>query len=252
MTPAAPVMAVALIASLAGCVDTGNGPAEADLYVQGVSARTFAVRDGWEVDLEQAKLAFGPLTLCPGVSAGELCQTARAEWLDSAVVDALSSRATRAGEIIGSRGAVHSWMYDLGYVSLLSKAEPFETEAARELGERSVVVEGCAHKEQRQLCFEIGLAVMQSGETEQGVPLVRVSGEQRVVAEFGDVSRLTLRFDPQRWLETIDFEQLAEDAGCTASCEDVIVVESNTQAARALRSALENTARPELDWTRDN
>src|SRR5690606_9169614 len=172
----------------------------------------------------------------------------RAEWLDATVVDALSTRARRVGQLIGNRGEVRSWMYDLGYVSLLSTAEPFETQAARELGGLSVLVTGCASQGARRVCFEIGTQVVQSSEAEQGVPVVRVSGDKAAVAQFGDISRLTLSFDPQQWLATVDFEQLITEAGCDTSCEQVIIAATDAQATRALRSAVENTARPTLEW----
>ena len=77
------------------------------------------------VTIDRADLAFGPLYLCAGATAGDLCDTARFEWLDSAVVDTTLSDPVKVGELSGVTGTVRSWMYDLGLSSQLTREAPF-------------------------------------------------------------------------------------------------------------------------------
>ena len=237
----------AVLSLTSSCVDTGSASAAADLYLQGTRPGALQARDGWELELQRAELAFGPLTLCPGTTPGELCETARAEWVGTALVDALDEDAKRVGQLVGSRGPVGSWMYDLGIVSLLSRSEAFESDAARALGGYSALLAACATKDEREVCFEVGVRVVQSSEAEQGIPVVRVSGD-RSHPDFGRAKRLTLRFDPAAWTTTIDIERLMAEAKCEASCAEMVSVSDDSQTARALRSALENVVRPDVEW----
>ncbi len=229
------------------CVDTGVSSTSAELFVAGDTSLAISARDGWQLTLERAQLAFGPLWLCPGNTAGELCDVARAEWLESVVVDALDDKANSVGEIWGNAGAVRSWMYDYGLVSRLTHKEPYRTEAADVLDGNSVRIRGCATKEVRKLCFELELPVAQSTTAEQGVPVVRVSGNGSALAHFGSVRRVTALFDAADWLQTVDFEALALQQACEQDCA-VVELDADSQAGRAVRSALEGTARPELVW----
>lgn len=232
------------------CLDTGVDVASAELRVRGDTASTIAARDGWVVTLQHAKIAFGPLWLCPGNTAGELCDVARGEWLDSVVVDALDNETKVAGEMWGHEGEVRSWMYDYGLVSLLTAKEPFRSEAAKELGGNSVELRGCATKEMRtEVCFSLALPVSQSTEAERGVAVVRVSGGGQALARFGQVRRLTATFDAATWLGAVDFEALSALQTCEPGC-DVLELGADSQAARAVRSALEASARPKLQWRR--
>lgn len=231
------------------CVDAGTSMKSVELRVAGNTRSVIPARNGWQVTLERARLAFGPLWLCAGKTAGELCDVARAEWLDAVVVDALDDEAKTVGELWGSEGDVRSWMYDYGLVSLLTTPKPHRTEAANNLGGNSVDVVGCASKQEQRVCFALRLPVAQSTAAEQGVPVVRVSGNGNVLTYFGTDQRLTLVFDAADWVGTIDFDGLPAANGCEGDCEPV-ALEADSQAARAVRSALEGTARPELVWKR--
>lgn len=231
---------------LVGCVDTGTNVHEVGLWVNGRADNRFEGRDGWTLTLERASLAFGPLTLCPGTSAGEFCETARGEWVDAVVVDALDERARRVGSVIGTTGAVSSWMYDYGLVSVLTQSDLYETKAARQLGGNSVQVAGCADKDGVSICFTMAVRIAQNAEVERGVPVVRVSSEPGPT-DFGQTQRLAFAFDPQAWLSGVDFEALRAEQTCETDCAPV-VLDGETQAGRAVQIALAASARPELSW----
>ena len=236
---------------VAGCVDTGATEVNAELRVVGATDLVVNARNGWQVMLDEALVVFGPLWLCAGTTAGELCETARAEWLDATVVDALDDAEQRVGQLVGSEGEVRSWMYDYGLVSRLTEVDPWITPAAKTLNGNSVRLAGCATLEAKQLCFNLELPIAQGAAAEQGVPVVRVSGSKRVLATFGKVQQLTAGFNAAEWISTIDFDSLYFENGCDVGCE-VISITAENQAARAVRSALEGTARPTLDWAEEH
>ncbi len=233
---------------LTACVDSSVAMRDIELRVAGMEATAFDGRDEWTIELDRARLAFGPVTLCPGRSAGEFCESARGEWIDAVVVDGLEPKAKRAGDLVGTSGPVLSWMYDYGLVSLLTHKAPYVTEAADDLGGNSVQLRGCAFKAERRVCFELSAPVSQTTETEQGVPVVRVSGIQGV-SDLTQISSLTATFDPRDWVATIDFEALTLGQQCEAEC-DVGRLAADSQGVRAVQSALAGTARPQLSWKR--
>ncbi|MGB1698880.1 MAG: hypothetical protein ACPHRO_02925, partial [Nannocystaceae bacterium] len=84
--------ALALALFSAGCLDTGQQRAEVPLSVAGTAgAGTVLTEGGVSLSVDRADLAFGPLYLCPGNTAGDLCDVARMEWLDATVVDTLDA-----------------------------------------------------------------------------------------------------------------------------------------------------------------
>lgn len=237
------VLGLALSSS---CVDTGTVVTDVELRLRGTRTEAFQGRDGWTVELTAARLAFGPLSLCPGNSAGAFCNTARGEWLDSAVVDALDEMSHGVGDLVATSGPVHSWMYDYGLVSLLTRPDLYVTDAARELGNHSVDIVGCAQRQQQRVCFQIRTDVSQSDDTEKGVPVVRVNDVDEI-DNLASAERLTLTFDAREWVGGIDFQRMAADSACEAQCEPTLI-QPDSQAARAVRIALAGSARPSLKW----
>lgn len=235
-----------LVWLLTGCVDSGTNVHEVGLWVNGRADNRFEGRDGWTITLARAELAFGPVTLCPGTSAGEFCESARGEWVDAVVVDALHGEARRVGSVVGTTGPVLSWMYDYGLVSVLTQTDLYETKAARELDGNSVEIEGCADKAEASLCFTLAVRLGQNAEVERGVPVVRVSGEPGL-ADFGQTKRFAFGFDPQTWLSGVDFEALGATQTCETDCAP-LVLDGETQAGRAVQIALAASGRPKLSW----
>jgi hypothetical protein len=277
-----------LIGLLSGCGDTGQEHVGVPLYVAGTDASegVFAA-DGVPVVVERADLAFGPLYLCAGSQAGDLCDTARLEWLDSVVVDMTDPEPVRAGKLAGETGQVRSWMYDLGISSLLTQRDPFVLEAAAELGGVSLVLAGRAQVEGVELPFRAELPIQLEEENELGIPIVRSRpGEASPHEVRSDESGLLVRFDSKGWIQGMDFGAYIEDERCAAGgrelvcagnveqrctpdgngletrdcaafgevcvanegCVERVIIETGTQAYRSLRSALATGERPRFQW----
>lgn len=237
--------AIAALALSCACLDSGQTAVEIPLLAAGTSAgEPFPAGNGWTIELQQAALAFGPLYLCAGYQAGALCETARAEWLESAVVDVLSPDARPVGSLQGVSGTVRSWMYDLGITSLLTQQQPLVSAAAQSLAGSSVHIAGIARKDEQVLSFALELAVRQEEATEVGVSVVRKSGSDLFEHELsGDEAGLTVRFAAQPWVRNIDFDALASRPTPAAQ------LAPDSQALRALRSALVAGERPAFEWS---
>ncbi|MEY4544715.1 MAG: hypothetical protein RL685_910 [Pseudomonadota bacterium] len=237
------------------CLDTGQDRASVPLRLAGATPSVLELASAWSVELSRAELAFGPLYLCPGFQAGSLCEIARLEWTESAVVDGLDPSARDAGLLKGATGPVRSWMYDLGISSLLTQQQPLALSAALELGNNSVRVEGIARNGVHAIPFLVELPVQQEEQTEVGVSVVRKSGSDRFEHDVtGDEAALTVRFDPAGWVQDIDFDALVEDAPCGtgaggSGCVDQVRFAPDSQGYRAVRGALTAGERPAFEWS---
>ena len=229
---------------LTGCMDASTREIAVPVEVAGSDAGAFIEgRDGWQVALSRADVAFGPLYLCSGVKAGDLCETARAEWTGSVLFDALDASPQRAGMLDGSSGVARSWMYDHGVTSLLTKQEPLVLDAAEQLGGSSVVIEGSAQRGDVTLTFRAAITVQQEEETEIGVPVIRKSASDAFEHEItGDEAWLLVRFDARPWVSDVDFTSLAEEEATD------LTFEPDGQAFRAIRNAVVAGERPTFEW----
>lgn len=239
-----------------GCGATGQDRVELELRVAGSAGTELQTRDGTVLTLTRADLAFGPLYVCPGNQAGELCDTARLEWLDSTVIDLLDERSKRAGALLGVTGPVRSWMYDLGLPSTLTRDEPLVSSAAKKLGGVSLRVEGNAAVDAVQVPFTLAVAVRQGTDTERGVPVIRKSNSERFAHEVSTTDRnLLVRFDAHPWFANVDFAELVEsecEDGLPEGCPEVLVVPEDSRAERAVQNAVTSGARPEFKWNSRN
>ena len=236
-----PAIGVALLLSSAGCLDTGQERATIPLRVAGtLPEEPVAGVNGWSIELSRADLAFGPLYLCAGSRAGALCETARLEWVDSAVVNVLAAEDREVGALHGVTGTVRSWMYDLGITSLLTQQRPVSLSASEELAGNSVILEGVARKEQLAIPFLFEIPIQQ--ETEIGVSVVRKSGSDRFDHEVtGEEPALTLRFDARPWVRDIDFESIVESGELRFA--------PDSQGYRALENAIVAGEPPAFEWS---
>jgi hypothetical protein len=235
------------VAVASGCVDTGQERVALPLLLGGsASEAPIAAAGGVSVELERAELAFGPLYLCAGALAGDNCETARLEWLESVVIDARSEALVDAGLLTGVSGPVRSGMYDLGIASLSTSSEPLVLPAAASLGGSSVRLAGVATREDARVPFELELALQQGDDAEIGVSVVRVSdlpGFEHDVT--GDEAALIVRFDARPWLSDMDFSS-ALAPGSVAG--QIARFDAESQPARALRAALLSGPRPTFEW----
>ena len=238
--------AIALFCTSA-CVDTAQDQVVVPLSVAGTDSSGLVAAGNIPVTLDRADLAFGPLYLCSGPTAGDLCDVARLEWLDSVVVDATDPAPTQAGELEGLSGVVLSWMYDLGISSQLTRTEPFVLEAAETLGGVSLVISGQAEVDGTPVGFSASVAAQQTNDTEIGVPIVRRSLSEVFNRDVTpDEPGLLIRFDPQPWLAGVDFRALRDTSCGMGPCE--VTIEDETEAFRSIRNALVSGTRPTFEW----
>ena len=272
---------------IVGCAEMPQERVELPLLLKGVDlSAPISAKQDVNVTLDRAELAFGPLYLCAGATAGHLCETARLEWLGSAVVDMTSPEAQRVGALSGVTGSVRSWMYDLGISSQLTQLEPFTLDAARELDNSSLILEGDAQVGEITIPFRAKVSVQQTEMTELGVPVVRKGTSTPFFQEVtGAEEGLMIQFDPSAWVRTLDFSTYVRSDTCEVdgeplvcrgteelSCEGAEVTSSRDCAAdgeiclprtgcashlevspdsqlyRALRNALMSGARPSFQW----
>ena len=277
------------ISSALSCADTGQERVDIPLYLAGTSVTgPVSAVGGLAVTIESADLAFGPLYLCAGNTAGDLCETARLEWLDTAVVDTMDDSAMAVGKVSGVTGSVRSWMYDLGISSQLTRPEPYVLEAAKDLGDASFVIEGSVLISGVELPFSAKVPIEQKDTNELGIPVIRKGSQSKFFHEVtGTEQRLTLSFDASVWVSHIDFLPYLEDADCGSSdavivcdeqveltcdldasvverrdcsemgqvcvkgrgCIDELVLEEGSETYRSLAIALTTTGRPTFMWT---
>lgn len=224
-----------LLIALCACVETGQERVSLPLYLAGSGMTSpLTAAGGIAVDVERAELAFGPLYLCAGNTAGELCETARMEWLESSVVDLTSAAPVESGQLSGISGPVRSFMYDLGISSQLTRDEPYVLPAAQALGGASLRVSGSAQLGGGTVAFEAQLAVQQTEGTEPGVPVVRKSTSDMFVHEVTATERgLLVRFDGAAWLRTMDLRSYLEDASCSEGGAPIVCAQSIEQTCAA-------------------
>lgn len=282
-------LALALVAvSGAACVETAQNRTGVPLLVAGTDTPQAVIAVGEvPITIARADLAFGPLYLCAGATAGALCDTARLEWLEAVVVDTTAAEPKPAGTLVGTTGNVQSWMYDLGISSQLARAEPFVLEAAQELGGASLVVAGSALVEAIELPFVASVPIQQTEDTEPGVPVVRKSTSDPFFRDIGvGETGLVVRFDPAVWVRALDFRPYVAADVCAPTapaivcdgtlerrckgdtelsnrdcseleqvclpdqgCAERLSIEPGTEAYRSLRNAIVSGRRPSFEWT---
>jgi hypothetical protein len=257
MTSLAPKWARCALAAwfagaLSGCGDVGQSEAEVPLYVSGSQlAPSMTVVGDVTLDIDRAELAFGPLYLCAGAQAGEMCDAARLEWLGSVRIDLKDPEPRRAGALSGTTGPVRSWMYDLGISSQLTHDEPFVLDAAQELGGASLVVEGRASQGGSEVPFVVAVLVRQGADVEGGVPVVRKgTGDVFSHDVTGAEPGLWVRFDASAWLSKLDLRAELTDRACVAldDCSEPVRLAPDGLAYRGLHNAVVSGRRPALDW----
>ncbi len=235
------------------CVDAPQDEVSLELVASGMEVDELGLGDGLSLSLSRADLAFGPLYLCPGTQAGELCDTARLEWTQSAVVDVLDSEPQSLGRLLGVTGPIRSYMFDYGISSLLTQERPQILDAAEQLDGASLVLSGEAILDGTAVPFSVGVVVEQSEDTESGVPVVRKSTTERFDFEVTvDSRRFTVAFRPESWFSSVSREHFDDainpddcEIGVDESCEE-IEFDPDSSLARVIGQALSAGRRPEF------
>ncbi len=236
-----PLGALPICALLVGCGEAPQSEHSLELVARAAEPSVVVLADGSEVTLERAVVAFGPLYLCPGTSAGEACDVARFEWQGSAVVNLLDASDQSLGELSGATGSVHSWMFDYGVTSLLTRAEPFVSSAAKELGEVSLVVEGSALVSGSAISFSLEVLVSQGADVERGVQVVRSSSVDGFDHEVTvDTEKLLVEFDVLPWLRVLSGSDFCPEN----ACESTIALPPGSPAAARVAQAMVAGVRP--------
>ena len=270
------------------CFDTSQDYAKVALYVSGTAVQSpLPLEGGEELTMSRADLAFGPLYLCAGKTAGDLCDTARLEWLDSVIVNTLDATPKKVGDLTGVTGTVLSWMYDLGISSQLTQGDPIPLQSAQELNNSSFSLAGTVTYQGISLPFRVEVPIQQNENTELGVPVVRKGSSDRFeydVTSQGET--LTIKFDPRVLTKNLNFRpyftsaecepdgpdivcdgtkeyrcgedgQITEETDCSEfdqvclpndGCATELVIEQDSSNYRGLRNALLSGTRPEFLW----
>ena len=273
---------------ISGCVDTGQEYAKTALFVSGSDlSAPITSSDGSSIKIDRADIAFGPLYLCAGKSAGHLCDTARLEWLDSAIVDTTLTEPTQIGELNGVTGTVRSWMYDLGISSQLTRQEPFVLDAAEQLGGSSFVLEATATVRGIEIPMVAEVAVKQTSDTELGVPVIRKSISEPFFRDItNNDEQLLITFDSSQWLKELSLIKYVSFEVCTSSsaatvcdglierscegdieksnrncgdfgqvclsglgCQEKLDISTDDEAVRNIRNSILSGTRPSFSWT---
>lgn len=208
---------VGSVGSLSSCSPASQEPVELTLQARGTDTASLTLNDGTVLELTDARLAFGPLTLCPGQQSGALCDTARLEWLDAGVIDLLDGSTKALGTLHGSTGTVRSYMYDLGYVSLLTEDQPMALPATEELDDASFVAHGRAivPSGSSPVPFSIKLRANQTDATDRGQPLVRLTGPPGFPVDVSRTSKsIRYTFEVSELLDGLRAATFYEETTC--------------------------------------
>ena len=226
---------------LAGCGDTGGGPVSVPLMGGGaVDGSHFVTSDGWSVDLDDARIAFGPVYFCATTSADlENCPAAIAELRSAVTIDALDPSPEMLGTIEGRAATLRSATWDYGRPYFLSAAAPGPIAGAVD-GEHSARFSGTASKDGTSFHFvaELNISAPVSG-------ITAVHGFRTTHTLIDDDDALTVRFDVPRVIERLDLDALASSA-----IDGEVRVEEGSAGYTALVQALTSSALPALEWAR--
>lgn len=273
-----------------GCAVASVEHVSLELAVRGMDPpATFETNSGSLLELERAALAFGPLYLCASRSAGERCETARLEWLESAIVDLLEPAPQVVGVLRGVSGPVRSYMFDLGRAATLTSPRPVELPAARELGGASLLLRGNVEGPSGWVPFQVDMPLESVTGASSGLPLIQSAAGTTFSHEVtGKEKRLEIEFDVYTWLRAVDFTpyfsgpscgegaigvscegQLASACATDGSveavvdcaeqgefcvfgtgCVETLVLTSESIAYRSIQSQVVAGSRPRFEWVR--
>ncbi|MGM0596638.1 MAG: hypothetical protein ACQES9_06320 [Myxococcota bacterium] len=201
---------IIIIIIIPACDDanTGEKLVEYPLSVQGNSqAASFTSGDGWQIQLEAARMVFGNLILCshlPTFSKDSLtdCGEVMGEFAGAAEFDALSDEELNLGMVTGITGQIHSVGYNFGFIWMSSQSDPVFINPEKE--KRSIYLKGNATRDASSFDFEFAIDVIPA---KQGI--TSVGGVELEANVSSRTHSLQLVTDPRAWLAGIEFGKIA-------------------------------------------
>ncbi len=233
---------LALIALVvAGCGDTGGGFVQLPLMGGGVrDADRFVTSSGWDVTMEDARIAFGPAYFCATTSADlDNCPAAIAELRGAVTIDAMHETTEALGTIEGRAGTLRSGLWDYGRPFFLPDTAPTAIAGAVD-GAHSAVLVGSASRGGVTFRF---VAVLDVSAPVSGITAVHGVRTRHTLAD--DADGLTVRFDVPAIIERLDLDALAATA-----VDGEARIEEGSAAYTALVQALTLNELPTLEWAR--
>lgn len=203
---------------LCACGDTGQNTYPLRVEGAGTATGTFAVaarlppdcaapcacEDGdWQVTIERADVAFGPIYLCASERASaDLCGESVAEMLDVGIIDATDPAPVLLGEGLAFTGRAQSAMWDYGRSWLLTqtlvKPDPIAP------GGHSLVLRGTATKGATSFRFAADVDINASEAGLYGVQSAPVAHDF-----VGPFEALRVQIDAAAWVSRIEFDAVA-------------------------------------------
>ncbi len=221
---------------LVSCVEAPQHEIELELIARGKEVDAVQLSSDLSVSVSRADVALGPLYLCPATQAGDLCETARLEWLGSEVFDAIDPGEQTLGLLSGVTGGVRSWMFDYGISSRLTSEQPHVSEAAQELGGVSLHMEGVAQVFGAPVAFALEVRVASESGAGRGLPIVRKSATDTFEHEVSqNDTALVIDFDPQAWLVHLRPSDFCPDP---ASCPEQVTFAQTSRVATQVSQAM--------------
>lgn len=225
-------------AILVGCGDTGQPSIDHPAVAIGTAARAVDVGE-YTVQLDVARVGFGPATFCASRAASdEQCPAAVAELANVASVDALSASAQPLGRVHGFVGTVRSAGFGYAITWLNTQTAPTPAAAAPE--RHSAHLEGTATNKTTMAAFRF-VADVDIVPLNQGQHAVTTTGLNASID--ARTARLEVQLDPNAWVSQIDFAELA------AAGTPTVTIDPKSRAGNALSVGMTSLAPPRFVWT---
>ena len=223
---------------VAGCGDTRGIPISFAMSGAGETPAPFTV-DDWEVTLEDARVAFGPVTFCTTEAATpELCEAAVAEARTTTVIDGLDPSPQPLADVEGFSETVRSAFFDYGIVWLLTQPAPQVLAGAPD--GHSAVIRGTARRDDITIAFTANVDVVPRTAGDANVRSFRT---RHTLGDPDDA--LLVRIAPRSWVGRIDFDALAAALPDGGEVELV----PGSQGYEALIGAMTSSRLPVFEWS---
>jgi hypothetical protein len=232
------------LSGVAACGDTGQRRIAFPITVEGTAAESIVV-GGYEVVVEEARVAFGPVYLCATAIAGlENCSEAIAEHLGTTSFDALSVEPVMMGQMHALVGTtVLSGMWDYGRSWRLSERAPRPSPDAVDGAHSAILVvrtsrDGVTRR--YRMVLDVDGGTQPSGST---AARARLADHLLVHDEPG----LRVRFDPTLWASMIDYAAL-DALPPPDPATGALDVPRDHPARAAVIAAMTSTGLPTFAW----